>query len=415
MKIAFISYEYPPDTAFGGIATYVYQAAKMMNERGHNVEVFAASGKRSCSEVENGILVHRIVSDSRKDFRELIATVFAERNSLTQFDVLEGPEYGADAKLAIRLAPEIPLVVKLHTPTFMCQQLAHIEPPLKDKIRISLGALRRFKKPPLTYGYQYDSENDFERLHVLEADEIASPSISLGEKLTNIWELQSHKLSHLPNPYVPVRKLLDIPLETQTNVVSFLGRLEMRKGITDLATAIPLILKQCPNVKFRFVGKPETSPISGLNMQEYIENKLNRYLQSLEFIGAVSLENIPDMLSSTDICVFPSRWENFPNVCLEAMSAGRGIVGSSAGGMSDMLENGKSGFLVPPRSPKRIAKAVIKLVKNPILRMELGRAARDRVLSEYNADRIGLLQEQCYIRAIERRHEMGKRLSMTIT
>jgi glycogen synthase len=55
MKIAFISYEYPPDTAVGGIATYVYHAAKMMNERGHNVEVFAASGKRSCSEVENGI------------------------------------------------------------------------------------------------------------------------------------------------------------------------------------------------------------------------------------------------------------------------------------------------------------------------------------------------------------------------
>jgi glycogen synthase len=414
MKIAFISYEYPPDTAVGGIATYVYQAAKMMNERGHNVEVFAASGKRNCSEVENGIIVHRIKIDNRKNFPELIGAVFAERHALTHFDVLEGPEYGADAKFAVRLAPEIPLVVKLHTPSFMVGQLGHLEPSLKDKIRISLGALRRLKKPPLTYGYQYDSENDFERLHVLEADDIASPSISLGEKLTNLWELQSHKLSHLPNPYVPVRELLDIPLETQTNVVSFLGRLEMRKGITDLTMAIPLILKQCPDVKFRFVGKLGISPISSLNMQEYIEKRLNRYLKSLEFIGAVSLENIPNMLSSTDICVFPSRWENFPNVCLEAMSAGRGIVGSSSGGMSDMLENGKSGFLVPPRSPQKIAEAVIKLVKNPVLRMQLGKSARDRVLSEYNADRIGLLQEQSYKRAIERRHDMGKRLYVNI-
>ena len=59
MRIAFVSYEYPPDTAYGGIATYVYQAAKMLRERGHQVEVFAASPNRAGTETENGFLVHR--------------------------------------------------------------------------------------------------------------------------------------------------------------------------------------------------------------------------------------------------------------------------------------------------------------------------------------------------------------------
>jgi glycogen synthase len=57
MKIAFISYEYPPDTSYGGIATYVKQASQLLCQRGHHVEVFAASPDRCGTEVEEGILV----------------------------------------------------------------------------------------------------------------------------------------------------------------------------------------------------------------------------------------------------------------------------------------------------------------------------------------------------------------------
>ncbi|MEH2108257.1 glycogen/starch synthase [Nostoc sp.] len=57
MKIAFISYEYPPDTAYGGIATYLYQAARVLQQRGHLVEVFAGSTYRTTTETENEILV----------------------------------------------------------------------------------------------------------------------------------------------------------------------------------------------------------------------------------------------------------------------------------------------------------------------------------------------------------------------
>src|SRR5258706_8181253 len=119
MKIAFISYEYPPDTAFGGIATYVFQAATMLRKRGHHVEVFAASVNRSGSESEDGILVHRIDEKSRFDFGPRIGEVFARRQSVIGFDVLEGPDYSADAREAVRLVPSIPLLLKLHTPSVL--------------------------------------------------------------------------------------------------------------------------------------------------------------------------------------------------------------------------------------------------------------------------------------------------------
>lgn len=413
MKIALISYEYPPDTAYGGIATYMYQVAKMLVQRNHHVEVFTCSLDRSGTYFEEGVTVHRILAEedrnNRKYFTGRIAKVFTKRHCQVKFDVIEGAEIEAHTREILQFVPEIPLVIKLHTPTFICSQLGYLKLPLELKARIILGALRRGRKPQLLEKPHYNAENDVERLHTLEADEITTPSIAMGEKLIDVWQLPKDKLVHIPNPYIPSENLLRIPIDTKTNVISFIGRLEMRKGVTDLTEAIPLILKHYPEAKFRFVGQScRPSPNFRLDMQEYIEKRLKRYIKALEFTGYKPLDKIPEMLSTTDICVFPSRWENFPNVCLEAMAAGRGVVGSNAGGMVDMLSAG-AGLLVDPYNPPQIAEAVLKLLKEPNLRMKLGMAARDRVLSEYNLQKIGDLQEASYIRAIKRRQILGRR------
>ncbi|MBD2297305.1 glycosyltransferase family 4 protein [Nostoc sp. FACHB-190] len=414
MKIAIISYEYPPDTAYGGIATYMYQIAKMLTQRGHLVEVFACSPYRSGTHIEDGIKIHRILEENRtnrRNFSGRIGKVFAERHTIVHFDVVEGAEAGAHTKGSLEINPDIPLVIKLHTPTFMIDEINYVEPSLQMKIRRFFGALRRGQKPKPFFHELYNINTDIERLHTLEADEITTPSKALGEKLIAEWQLPSEKVFHIPNPYIPSEELLNIPVETQTDVVTFIGRLELRKGVLELTQAIPNILQQYPKAKFRFVGALWPSPQPGLDMRRYIEKQLKRYSNSLEFTGPIPLDSIPSILATTDVCVFPSRWENFPNVCLEAMVAARGVVGSNAGGMFDMLDSGKAGLLVPPHAPDKIAEAVVELLKNPKLRMQLGRVARDRVLSEYNLERIGALQEASYIRAIERRQALGKRVA----
>lgn len=409
MKIAFISYEYPPDTAFGGIATYVYQIAQVLQQRGHHVEVFTGSWQRSGSELEQGILVHRICEKDLSTFADRIAPVFADRHQLVQFDVLEGTEIGASARGAIQRVPDVPLVVKLHTPGFLIDQINYIPPTFSLKLRRCLGALRRGQKPTPFPQWQYEVNHDLERWHTLQADEITTPSQQLGTKLIEQWDLPADRVVHLPNPYTPTAALRTIPVDTCTHRVTFIGRLEIRKGILELAQAIPLILRRLPQIKFRFVGAALPSPQPGLNMQHYLERQLWAWRQSLEFTGALDLDRIPDVLATTDVCVFPSRWENFPNVCLEAMSAARGIVGSSAGGMVDMLDGGQAGYLVPPCDSKELATAIVALMQNPERRMQLGKTARDRVLTTYNPERIGQLQEASYLRAIQRRKAIGVR------
>ena len=416
MKVAFVSYEYPPDAAYGGIATYVHQAARMLCARGHHVEVFSSSPRRDGPQIEDDILVHRILETRQENFALPVGRLFAKRHKTVRFDVLEGPEFLADAREAVKLVPDIPLVVKLHTPSIMLLELNYLETSTIKKVRHCLNGILRGVKPawgypPHAMGYRSQAleADGMERVHTLDADEIATPSKSLGDILIQKWGLQPGVVSCVPYPYTPDRKLLDIPAETHTNVVTFVGRLEMRKGVLELARAIPIVLEEYPTARFRFVGSSEDSPIANVGMQHYLERRLQGYKRSLEFTGAVAPHEIPKLFAKTDICVFPSRWENFPCVCLEAMAAGRGIVASSAGGMAEMLNDGQCGSVIPPGEPQSIAQAVLALLRQPDRRIKLGEAARERLLAEYSVGRVGCLQEASYERAIERRRSKGPR------
>lgn len=417
MKIALISYEFPPDTADGGVATYVGQAAAMLASRGHLVEVFAGSRERTETSTQDKIVVHRIKSGHGSEFRTRIGPIFAERHSIFPFDVMESPEWEADGAEAVHRVPDIPLVVRLHTPTYLIDQLSRLptnhwkELKYINRTRFYLRGLRRGQRVPWLTGNEcYVKSLDLsERALTHQADEIVTPSISLGKIVSKRWGIDPASVIHIPNLYSASEQMLSVPIETVTNRITFLGRLEMRKGVLDLARAIPLVLRRNPDAKFRFVGRPMLSPDPSLNMQQYLEKRLAKYEKSVEFYGSVMLPQIPQMLEETDICVFPSLWENFPNVCLESMSAGRGVIGSSAGGMLDMLEDGKYGLNVPPGRAFALSEAISALLSDPIRRQALGRAAREKVVTEYNLERIGILQEESYARAIARRHLVGTR------
>ena len=391
MKIALISYEYPPDTANGGIATYVFQAARMLAERGNDVEVFAGSLTRTSTAMESGVLVHRFAVNKQLDFAGAIVKKFIERHTHAPFDVIEGPDFKADARGVVAACPQIPYVVKLHTPMAVLWQ---IEKPsffhrCKVKIKELLHGINPF--------------SDYECQHALGADLIASPSYALSEKLVALWGLNQDKISVFPYPYIPSAELVGIPVETSPDTVTFLGRLELRKGVIELADAIPMILKQFPKARFRFVGENRNSPERGMDMKQYLIKRLGKAVNAVEFIEKVSLDQIPQVFAQTGIAVFPSRFENFGLVCLEAMAAGRAIVASNNGGMSQMLDSRELGRLVPPQDPESIASAVIELLADPVKRRKTGAAARSKVLTEYNISTIGEIQENAYRQAIRNR------------
>jgi len=412
MRIAFATFEYPPDTAFGGIATYVRQAALLMSSRCHSVEIFAASPQRS-GRFEDGNLILNLVKETNcQKFSNAVVNVFAERNNFRKFDVVESPECSPDGHKIRNAYPRLAHVAKLHTPCKLLDMIGRPRPKISSWLRhnyfqscIILGALRRLRLPS---GYQihpqswsglshfYEQEKNF----VLNAESAVSPSQALADWASNEWKLHFSRTMVVPNPYIPSARLLSLPIGGCRKVVGFFGRLEERKGIADLIEAIPLILRAEPEARFRFVGKAIAYSGTGELYDIYLMRRLRRFRDSLQIVGCCSLDQMPDQYNAVDVCVFPSVWENFPNVCLEAMSAGRAIVATNAGGMAEMLEGGAHGVLIPPRDPKAIAEGVIRLLRAPDLRQTLGTSARRRVLSAYSLETIGPQLEQSYERAI---------------
>ena len=412
MHIAFISYEYPPETPNGGIATYVQQAARMLCGRGHDVEIFAGSPTRDAVIEVHGLRVHRVHVAQRTDFARRVAGVYASRHRAAPFDVVEGPDYDADARFAMARTPDVPLVTRLHTPAYLAAILndastVYAEPGGADA---ATGAEEELPRSVPRPSSGYDRNGDIAYRHVLDADAITAPSHAIRNVVCRDWELDAADVDVYPNVYQPAPALLNLPGEINSRVVLYLGRLEHRKGVLDLAGAAPLILQACPDVRFRFVGRALASPDPTLDMRGYLGRLLAPYAHAVRVESHVPLDQVSSVLGEAEVCVFPSLWENFPGVCLEAMASARGIVGSASGGMAGMLRD-NSGLLVPPHSPARIAQAVLRLLEYPLEREQMGARARARVQALYNADQIGPRQEASYLRAIRHRREIGPRSS----
>jgi glycosyltransferase involved in cell wall biosynthesis len=325
------------------------------------------------------------------------------------FDVVESPDYFADGR-AIRAAfPDLPHVVKMHTPLELLHELAvcpgsavggwrfHVR-----QFQAALQKISRGKRPSPWQGFHPDIPirshwEKIERENARGADLVVSPSNSLRDWVVARWGIPREKTAVVPYPYEPVPELLKCPPGSGGKTVGYFGRLEHRKGMRLLAEMVPMVLEAVPEAKFRLVGGTSEHPGRLEPYRDYLQRKWRKYADSITFVGRVPLSQIPNEFSKVGVCVFPSLWENFPNVCLEAMAAGRVVVGSSRGGMADMIESGENGVLASPDSPKEFAEALIELVNNSQRRESMGLIARKTILEKYNFQLIAWLMSQNYL------------------
>ena len=372
MRICLISYEYPPDTGIGGIGTYMYQLSKSLEKRKIETEVICATGKKSYTEIQGDYLtISRINCNSREQFRVLAPPMAKKRFDIKKFDIIECPEYGADGLHIKEILPDVPLVIKLHTPRFLIKQI-------NDFYYNQL--LWRKVKSKFSGGYNY--KNDPEYQAALKADILLSPSHSLKEIIASRWKIPGEKIIFLPNIYNPSPQLLNISAGSQSKTILYIGRLETRKGVYNLAKAIPLVLKRIPDAHFIFLGKDSQGPQRERSMKAVLQKELGSFTGNVSFVDHVPMDEIPAYLSQAHTCVFPSLWENFPNVCLEAMAAGRNIVASENGGMKDMLEDISRQQLVNPHDVVLLANNIIASLQNNIT-STIGVQNRKKIVQEY--------------------------------
>lgn len=399
LRVGFISYEFPPAVAIGGIGTYVWEASRMLAQAGVSVEVFAAGEPVSESAEAFGVLVHRTPCKDRGAFRHAVLSLFAARHREKPFDLIESPEISAEGACIAEQFPELAVVVKLHTPSYLCGLLSHDPPTLIDRARFRLGALRRGRWQGLCQP-SYERSLDPEYLFTSGADAIDAPSQAIADRLAHDWNLDSHKLSVFPLPYRPHSDLLALPIPQQIRTLGFLGRLEARKGVVELARALPAILRAHPELSIRFIGP--SWPYRRSDMETWIRRTCRGFLDRIVFVGGVAKDELVTQLALCDVLLLPSRWENFPFACWEALASGRVVIGSSAGGMAEVIDHGVSGLLVQPHSPKSITQAVLEVTSDPAWARSLAVAGRQRVLDALSPERVLPQQLASYQRALAR-------------
>ena len=394
LHLAFVSYEYPPDTSGGGIATSLANTARMHAERGHRVEVFVGSPYRTESATEGGVRVHRVRAESREAVAEAVVPVFRERHAAMPFDLVEGPEYGADARAVHAAFPDLPLVVKLRTSRSMVTAINHDYLSLASKARFVVGGLIRGQRPRPYW--RYNRAADAERAHALGAAAMVAPSQAIKDKAVDFWGADPARIWVAPHPYAPSDALLDLAPGAGRDVL-FYGRLEVRKGVVELAHAVRKVVALRPQTRVRFVGSSQAYPGTTEDIRDVMRRALGPAVANVSFEEAVPYDQIPDILAGAAVCAFPSAWESFGFVCLEAMAAGRPVVVTEGTGMAEMVGEGEFGRVVASRNVNEIADALLDVLQAPSGERETwGRAARARVLDRYNFDRVGQEQEAVY-------------------
>jgi glycosyltransferase involved in cell wall biosynthesis len=181
-------------------------------------------------------------------------------------------------------------------------------------------------------------------------------------------------------------------------LVGMIGRLDKQKNPLDFIQAAAIVAKDCPKVQFLIVGDGPLRPEC-----EQLINELN--LQEKVFLLGYR-DDVASILPLLTIIAMSSLWEGLPIAFLEAMSAGKPIVANDVDGVSDVVINGETGFLVRPHQPLEMAERILYLLNNETAAKEMGSIAQQRS-SYFSVERmVGQLEslyKELYSAAQERR------------
>ncbi|MHB9155500.1 MAG: glycosyltransferase, partial [Endomicrobiales bacterium] len=182
-------------------------------------------------------------------------------------------------------------------------------------------------------------------------------------------------------PAGPVRKSLG--LEKEAPVAGILAVIRPVKGHRYFLEAASLIAKKYPRARFLAVGWTPDYP--------YFD-EIKAYARSLGLEKSILFTggraDTPEMLAAMDVPVFASENEGFSNAVLESMAAGKAVVATNSGGTAEAVVDGVTGLLVPPRDPRALAGAVLRLLDGRKRAAEMGKKGKERACRMFGMEKM---------------------------
>ena len=187
------------------------------------------------------------------------------------------------------------------------------------------------------------------------------------------------KIINIPNgvPLAPAQDITTTPAGSRDGLqVGMVGRLGWKKGYEHALRAFAHVSQAHPGARLDIIGDGDLRDELPALAREL------GLADSVRFLG--QRDDVAERMRGFDCYVLSSVIEGMPNALLEAMAQGCAAVTTSAGGSAEVVEDGKSGLVVPPGDADRLAEAISRVLQDPAFAKELGTAARERVFGRFS-------------------------------
>ena len=391
MKVLMFSWEYPPHVV-GGMGRHVAELAPALAQQGIEVHVVTpvATESRSLMTVENGVTVHRVPKPEIVDSVNFYERALRINQALENYILQAAEKYGpcelihthdwltGFAAIALHRAWHCPLVATIHA-TERGRNQGHLPTHLQQSI------------------------DRAERELVHQAQRTIVCSHHMSNEVQYFFQLSPNQLDIVPNGV----NILDLQngcnqaelaafrahyAAPNDQIVFTISRLVYEKGVHLLVQAAPVVLQKCPQARVIIAGRgPEETNLKQQAEHLGVADRVN-------FIGYISDKERNLFFEVADCAIFPSLYEPFGIVALEAMALGCPLVVSDVGGFSEVVKHGETGIKTYPNNVESTAWGIMQALTQPDWVNKQTAKARKAVELSYNWQRIATLTIDVYQR-----------------
>lgn len=371
-----ICQDFPPVAR--GAGYYVYNLSKKLIERGYKVTIFTrGSWKKTYCEEIDGISVYRVRFAPVYPFHLQFHGFFINK-------LIKAMESNFDV---IHLHNPLIPVIRTSLPTIITE-LGTVKGGVAHREALDLFSLglKIFAKLYIS----------IEQKLVSNVDKVTAVSNSCAHELKSYYGIKDVEVV-----YNGVDTNFFVPSEMRNEdepYILYTGSLDALKGLTDLIRSAKYVCQEYQNVEFIMVGRGP------------LEKKLKKLVHDLGleekicFTGYVNREVLLKYYQNATIFVLPSYHEGLPTAILEAMACGLPVVATAVTGTSEVILDGETGLLIPPKRPDKLTNAILRLLINKELREKMSKNAKEYVKRNFTWDIIAKNFEEIYVDMVNKKY-----------
>lgn len=389
VKVLYLSWEFPPQVV-GGLGTHVYELSRCMTELGVEPHIITprVQGTEDC-EYREGVYIHRtgapvVLGRGFKAWafgfnKEIIRKAVELCDGSVCFDLIHAHDWMV-AYAARLLSQEmgIPLITTIHATEHGRNQGLH------NRMQREI----------------HDTELNL----ALESQRIICCSEFMRQEIHRLFGVDCAKIQVIPNgvswPQKSLNEMQSIKISginEEDRLIFFIGRLVPEKGVLCLLKAVSRLVKEVSNVKLVIAGQGPQGKFLKQQAEELgIEDRVL-------FTGFIKDEVRDWFYQKSEVAVFPSLYEPFGIVALEAMAAGTPVIVSNVGGLAEIIEDGITGLKVSPDNDEELAAALKKVLDDRNLADQLKRNAFQSLKERYSWPNIAQKTVEIYDMVVSRR------------